>query len=123
MSLLTATAVDCTVSRGTNKILRFQINDLNTGSVYNLTGHTIKLLLSKNRVSDDSILSITGNITNPTQGWVEFGFVGEDTESLMARAYDADIIVTEITSGDRWLAFQGSIAVTPTIGEEVQENG
>jgi hypothetical protein len=122
MSLLTATAVDCTVPRGTTKTLRFQINDLNAEAVYNLTGHTVKLLLSTNRVSENSILTITGNITNPTQGWVEFDFAEADTESLMVRSYDADIIVTETSSGDRWTAFRGSIAVTPTIREETEED-
>ena len=115
MSLIIATAVDCTVPRGTFKVIRFQIDD-DLGDPYNLTNHIVKLFLSHNRNEEDFFLEKEGNIFNAEAGTVEFDFIPGDTADLMSRSYDADIIVHDETTEEEWPAFHGSIAVTPSAG-------
>ena len=118
MSLITAVAVDCIIPRNSNKTLRFQIIDLDTGTSYNLTGHTVIMTLGTTRSADGALVK-PGTVVSPTLGTIMFEFVPEDTKDMLARSYDADILIKDTNTSMYWPGWSGTIAVTPfLIGEE-----
>lgn len=123
MSFATAVMVDTFVPRGTHKQVRAIIYDGDypgENIPYDLTGHSIFLRLAESWTNPKSLLEKTGTIfLDPTEGRVTFDFVPADTAGLMARSYDLDIIVKEISSGEEWQAFHGTLGITPTMPEEV----
>jgi len=125
MNLLTATAVDCSIPRNTDKRLEFEILNEQLGIPYNLTDHTVYLLLITSRSDYEPLIVKEGDVYSPTEGLVRFDFLPEDTALLLARSYDADIIVVSDTTNQKWPAFQGTIAVLATVPmpEEEEEEG
>jgi len=115
VSLIIATAIDCILPRGKNKTLRFQIMDEDIDVIYNLANHSVYLVMMSSRVGNDPpVVEKEGNVFAAAEGKVEFIFTGEDTEDLMARSYDADIIVVDDNTAREWPAFQGKLAVVAT---------
>lgn len=114
MSLLTAVAVDCIIPRGKNRDINFTIYDEDTNNVYDLTGHTVYMSLSRSRVTEVSLLYKEATIISAVGGQVTFKFSPADTKDLMVRSYDADILLKDATDNE-WPAFQGTVAIVASM--------
>jgi len=114
MSLLTATAVDCEVPRGSNKTIYFSILD-EDGLDYDLTDHTVTLVMTTERETEEIICQIDGVVDIAYTNVVGFSFTPEDTEGLLCRAYNIDIIVEDNDTEYIYPPFRGSIGVTAMV--------
>lgn len=117
MSLITASAVDCELPRGSNKTIYFSIED-EEGLDYDLTDHTVTLVMTTERETEEVICQVDGVVDLADTSVVGFSFVPEDTEDLLCRAYNIDIIVEEDDTGYIYPPFRGSIGVTAMVTPE-----
>lgn len=115
MSFIIVKMVDCIVPRGGYKTIRLQVED-DLGENYDLTDHTAKLYLSRELGVEDPLLEKEGSIFSVENGTVEFDFEPEDTEQLMLRSYDMEVIVTDSNSKEFWPALIGNLAVEGSTG-------
>lgn len=120
MTLLTALATDTFVPQGSKKNLRLEI--LTTeGNAFNLTGHTVHMVLSPYRTGSEPVLQVNGDIIIAADGKVQFAFEPDDTKDLLAIAYSADVWVVETATEDAWPAWSGRIGITSVIPLEEEE--
>jgi hypothetical protein len=62
------------------------------GTNYNLTGHTLKLILARRTTDAAPLLTITGNISVAAEGLGWFKVTGAQTSTWMPRSYEATAI-------------------------------
>ena len=120
MSFVTAVLTDASVPRGSDKDLNALILD-DDGSVFDLTEYDVFLRLASSWTYRHTLIDKAGFTVDAPEGKCQFKFAPEDTENLMAMAYDANIRVVHKDTGKSWPAFSGRIGITPTLPEEVAE--
>lgn len=124
MKTITASLMDSFIPRGTSKAVRVVICD-EDGDHFHLEDPVecdVLLRMTRHWTDREAILEKQGSIINASEGKVQFLFEPDDTSTLVCRAYQMDIFVIPEGS-DPWIAFQGKLGITPTVEEEVAENG
>lgn len=101
------------VDQGTDFAVDIQLKSA-TGTVYNLTGHTVAAQMRKHYAATTAT-TFTASVTSPaTSGVIKLELTNSVTDNLVPGRYLYDVEITD-GSGKKSRVVEGVVTVTPSI--------